>query len=184
MIDGNGGGKSSLNMNLADYYYRVINWPSRTALLVALAVAIGLLVIAVVILSTDKLRRVRPGLGIVGVVVIMALLWTVREQTVTARKSAHITITTYRYTERSRTALLVGLVALPAVASVVMSSVFVIDSAAGSVSSSRAGSETAAGITPRRNTRPPFASTTRRSRRLPIWPKRYFRRGCALSNNG
>ena len=34
-----GNGKSSLNMNFADYYSRVINWPGRTALVVALAAA-------------------------------------------------------------------------------------------------------------------------------------------------
>ena len=67
-----------------------------------------LLVIAVVILSMGKLRRSARALGIVGVVLIMALLWMVREQTVTVKKSAHITVTTYRYSERTRLALLVG----------------------------------------------------------------------------
>ena len=55
----------------------------------------------------------------------MALLWIVREQTVTVKKGPYITVTTHRYSERTRLALLVGLVALPAVAAVVMSSVFV-----------------------------------------------------------
>jgi tetratricopeptide (TPR) repeat protein len=112
-------------MNLADYYHSVINWPDRTAQLVALAVALGFLVVAVAILSTDRHRKLGRFLGLVGIVLIMALLWTVREQTVTARITRHITLTTYRTTERSRQALLVALVLLPAVSFVVMSSVLV-----------------------------------------------------------
>jgi tetratricopeptide (TPR) repeat protein len=112
-------------MNFAEYYSRVINWPGRTALVVALAVAFGLILVAVLILRTDKHRRFARFLGLVGVALIMVAMWTVHEQTVTVKKTAHITVTTYRYSERSRLALLVALVALPAVASVVMSSVFV-----------------------------------------------------------
>ena len=112
-------------MNLADYYYRIINWPGRTAEIVTLSTAVALLVMAAVILSMGRLRKFARGLGIVGVVVIVALLWIVREQTIVVRRNIHITVTTYRYSERTRLALLVGLVALPAVASVVMSSVFV-----------------------------------------------------------
>jgi tetratricopeptide (TPR) repeat protein len=112
-------------MNLADYYYRMINWPGRTAELVTLAVAVALLVLAAVILSMGKLRKFARALGIVGVVVIVALLWIVREQTVKVKKGEYITVTTHRYSERTRLALLIGLVALPALATVVMSSVFV-----------------------------------------------------------
>jgi tetratricopeptide (TPR) repeat protein len=112
-------------MNFAQYYDRVINLPSRTGLLVGFAAAIGLLAIAAGFLSAGKLRRIARVLGILAVVSIMALLWIVREQTVSARKGPYITITNYRYSERLRLALLVAVVALPAAASVVMSSVFV-----------------------------------------------------------
>jgi tetratricopeptide (TPR) repeat protein len=112
-------------MNFAEFYYRAINWPGRAALFVALATAVGLLVLAAVILSTGKLRKLGRVLGIVGVIAIMLLLWTAREQTVTSRKSAHVTVTMYRYTYWSRQAMLVALVVLPVVASIVMSSVFV-----------------------------------------------------------
>jgi tetratricopeptide (TPR) repeat protein len=64
-------------------------------------------------------------LGIIGVVVIMALLWIVHEQTLTVKTSAHITVTHYRYSERTRLAILVTLVVLPILATLVMSSVFV-----------------------------------------------------------
>jgi tetratricopeptide (TPR) repeat protein len=111
-------------MNLTDFYHRVINWPGRTAELVTLGAAVTLLAMAAVILSMGKLRRFARALGIVGVVVLVALLWIVREQTVTVKESANLTLTTHRYSQRTRTALLVGLVALPAVAAVVMSSVF------------------------------------------------------------
>jgi tetratricopeptide (TPR) repeat protein len=112
-------------MNLADYYQRIINWPGRTAEWIALVTAVAFVVMAAVILSMGMLRRFARGLGIVGVVLIVALLWIVREQTVSVKKGPHITVTTHRYSERTRLALLVGLVALPVVATVVMSSVFV-----------------------------------------------------------
>jgi tetratricopeptide (TPR) repeat protein len=79
---------------------------------------------AAVILSMGMLRRFARGLGIVGVILIVGLLWIVREQTVKVKKGEYITVTTHRYSERTRLALLVGLVALPAAATVVMSSVF------------------------------------------------------------
>jgi tetratricopeptide (TPR) repeat protein len=110
-------------MNIADYYYRVINWPDRTAFIALFSVAVGLLVVAAVILGIGKMRRFARGLGIFAVVLITALLWAVREQTVTARKSAHITVTTQRYSERTRTALLAAVVALPVLSSLVMLSV-------------------------------------------------------------
>jgi tetratricopeptide (TPR) repeat protein len=112
-------------MNLADYYYRIINWPGRTSEWIALVTAVAFVVMAVVILSMGMLRRFARALGIVGVVLIVALLWIVREQTVTVKKGRHITVTSHRYPERARLALLVGLVALPPLATVVMSSVFV-----------------------------------------------------------
>ncbi len=112
-------------MTIADYYYRVINWPSRTALLAALGTAVLFLVVAAVLLSAGKLRKSARALGLLAVVAIMALMWTYREQTDTVRTSAHIAITTYRHTERSRLAMLFGLVTLPAVAAVVMASVLV-----------------------------------------------------------
>ena len=110
-------------MNFVDYYNRVINWPGRTAVLVGLAVGVAFLLAAAVVLTADKYRKTGRFLGVVGVVVVMAFLWTTREQTRTARRNAHITVTTYRYSPQSRLALLISLVALPAVASVVMSSV-------------------------------------------------------------
>ncbi len=112
-------------MTFADYYDRIINWPSRTALLAALGVAALLLVIAVACLSLGKLRKTARAFGLLAVVAIVAFMWTVREQTVTVRSSAHIAVTTYRQSERSRLSLLLGLVTLPAVAAVVMSSVLV-----------------------------------------------------------
>lgn len=114
-----------IDMNFADYYYRVINWPGRTELLVAFAAAFALLVVAAVMLGMGKLRPFARGLGIAGIVMITVLLWVVREQTITVRIDAHIAVTTQRYSERTRLAILAALVTLPAVASVVMSSVFV-----------------------------------------------------------
>ena len=112
-------------MTFADYYDRIINWPSSTALFASLGAAAALLVIAVAFLSAGKLRKTARALGLVAVIAVMALMWTVREQTVTVRSGAHVSVTTYRQSERSRLFLLLGLVTLPTVAAVVMSSVLV-----------------------------------------------------------
>jgi tetratricopeptide (TPR) repeat protein len=112
-------------MNLANIYYRIINWPGRTAQLVALAIAVGLIVMAGVILSIGKFRRFARALGILGVVGLVALFWIVREQTVTVKADSHVTVTTYRKSDRMRLVLLVGMFALPAAATLVMSSVLV-----------------------------------------------------------
>jgi tetratricopeptide (TPR) repeat protein len=112
-------------MNFADYYQRIINWPGRTAEWIALVTAVAFVIMAAVILSMGMFRRFARILGIIGVVLIVALLWIVREQTTTVKKGKYITVTTHRYSDRTRLALLVGLVTLPVVATVVMSSVFV-----------------------------------------------------------
>ena len=89
----------------------------------AFSVAVGLLIVAGVILSTDRLRKFARSLGIIGVVVLMALIWVVREQSVSVKTGPHITVTTYRYSERAADSALVGLVFLPTVAVIVMASV-------------------------------------------------------------
>ena len=161
--DGYGSGESSRDMNFVDYYNRVINWPGRTAVLVGLAIGVAFLLAAAIVLSADKYRKTGRFLGVVGVVVVMAFLWTTREQTRTARRNARITVTTYRYTPQSRLAVLISLVAVPAVASVVMSSVL-FSTRRRLRRGSRAGSGRAAGIKPRNTIRQPCANLTRRSR--------------------
>ena len=72
-------------------------------------------------LSHGQARRFGRGSGIVGVCVIMALLWVVREQTVTVKKErTHHDHDVSGIPSATRLALLVGLIALPAAAAVVM----------------------------------------------------------------
>jgi Flp pilus assembly protein TadD len=110
-------------MNLVNIYDRIINWPGRRAQLVALAIALGIIVLAGVILGMGKFRRFARAVGIIGVVALVALFWIVREQTVTVKTDSHVTVTTYRASDRVRLALLIGMFALPAAATLVMSSV-------------------------------------------------------------
>ena len=113
-------------MNFAEYYYRVINWPGRTALRrrrwrSPSAAARGRCRDS----QHGQAPEVCPGSGHRRVVVIMALALDRPRADRHGEKELHTSrydIPVYR---ASRLALLVALVALPVAASVVMSSVFV-----------------------------------------------------------
>jgi Flp pilus assembly protein TadD len=111
-------------MTLVDFYDRVVNWPGRTELTVGLGAGIAILCVAALLLSMGKYRRFARGLGIVGLLVLMALLWVVREQTITEKYGPRITVTRNRFSPRIRQATTAALVALPTAAALVMSTVF------------------------------------------------------------
>jgi hypothetical protein len=111
-------------MSLSPVYDRLINWPGQTGLIGAVCAAIALLVVSATLLSLNKRRRIARGLGIVGVLAIMLVLWIVHEQTVTDKPGPHVTVIHYKYPPRFRLAVRVALIGLPVVAVFVMSSVF------------------------------------------------------------
>jgi tetratricopeptide (TPR) repeat protein len=111
-------------MSLSSIYDRLINWPGPIGLIVALCAAIVLMVLSAILLARDKHRQFARGLGIVGVVVFMVVLWMVHEQTISERQGPHVTLVQYTYPWRLRLPVRVALVCLPAAAIFVMSSVF------------------------------------------------------------
>ena len=111
-------------MTLVDYYDRMLNWPGRTGLTIGLCMGIAILCVAALLLGIGKFRRFARGLGIVGLIVVMAFVWDIREQTITEKPSPRITVTRMRYPPRIRRAATVALVGIPAAAALVMSLVF------------------------------------------------------------
>jgi tetratricopeptide (TPR) repeat protein len=111
-------------MSLSLIYDRLINWPSRTGLISALSAAIAVLVVSAALLAMNRHRRIARGLGIVGLLLVMLVLWTVHEQTITEKFGPHITLIEYKYPLRLRLPVRVALICVPTVAIFVMSSVF------------------------------------------------------------
>ncbi len=110
-------------MKFSAIYYRVLNWPDQTAL--AVAVGLGaLLVIVGLLISFGRYRSLSRSLSVLGLVLIMLVLFAVRQQTVTTKVSAVVTATRPRYSERARLYAGAGLLGVPLVTGVVMSSVF------------------------------------------------------------
>jgi Tfp pilus assembly protein PilF len=98
---------------------RVINWPDKTALAVAFASA-AVLIIAGVLLAVKKWKWFGRCVGLLGFFVVMVSLAVVHEQTRTERSSAHITVTRFRYSERTRFWAVVAMSGVPAAALAVM----------------------------------------------------------------
>jgi tetratricopeptide (TPR) repeat protein len=106
-------------MRLAEIYARAVNWPSPRGVAVTLAVA-ALLVIGGYGLSFAKRVWFGRVLGFLGLCVILAALFVVREQTIIEKPSRLITVTRFRYSERTRLMVSVTMAALPCAAAAVM----------------------------------------------------------------
>jgi tetratricopeptide (TPR) repeat protein len=106
-------------MRLAELYERAINWPSRTGLAAALAVATFTVVVGFA-LSFRKPRWFGRGLGLIGLCAIMVLLFVVNQQTYTEKSGPSITIKRFRYHERTRLAIMGTMLVLPCAATAVM----------------------------------------------------------------
>jgi tetratricopeptide (TPR) repeat protein len=110
-------------MKLSESYYRVLNSPDQTALAVALGLG-ALLVIVGLLISFGRHRWLSRSLSVLGLVLVILVLFAVRQQTVTTKVSAVVTATRSRYSERARLYAGAGLLGVPLVTGVVMSSVF------------------------------------------------------------
>jgi cytochrome c-type biogenesis protein CcmH/NrfG len=112
-------------MSLAQFYHRVINWPGTTGLILALTAAVALLVIAGVLLYLGKVRWSARGLGLIGLLLLMFVLWAVHKQTI-ARidDDTGVTVLRHRHTTPVRVLALVALICVPVAAVAVMTSVF------------------------------------------------------------
>jgi Tfp pilus assembly protein PilF len=111
-------------MNLAASYYKLINWPGQAALIATFAAGVTLLVIAAVILAVGRARWFARGLGIVGLVMIVAVLFVVPQQTIHLGWLNGQELTRPRYSRVVRAWSLGGVVGVPAAGAAIMMSVF------------------------------------------------------------
>jgi tetratricopeptide (TPR) repeat protein len=109
-------------MAFSEHYSRLLNAPTSTGLAVALGLA-ALLVIAGLVMSFGTHRWLARSVGALGLVLIMLVLFTVRQQTVTYKVSDVVTATRPRYSQRARLYAGAGLLGVPVVAGVLMFSV-------------------------------------------------------------
>jgi len=98
---------------------RFINWPGKTALGVAFAIA-AVLMITGLLLAVKKWKWFGRCLGLVGFFVGIATFGVIREQTRTEKLSQNIAVTRYRYSERTRLWAVVAMTGLPAATAAVM----------------------------------------------------------------
>lgn len=113
-------------MKGAELYERVVNWPSLPEMVVAYGVAVGLIMIAALLLGLGRYRVFARVLGIIGLLLILGAMFIVHEQTVKEKVGQYVTVTRYRYPESTRFQIRVALLGLPAAAATVM--IFVLGS--------------------------------------------------------
>jgi Tfp pilus assembly protein PilF len=111
-------------MRLAELYERAVNWPSQTAIIVTMAVAAAFVVVGF-LLSFMKRAWIGRGLGLVGLIIVVAGLFLLSEQSYTERPRDSITVTRFRRTDHTRQLLFLAMTALPCAAGVVMWASFV-----------------------------------------------------------
>ena len=107
-------------MRGADLYEQVINWPGLPEMVVAYGVAVGLIMIASMLLAIGRYRIFARILGILGLLLILGTMYIVHEQTVKEKVGQYVTVTRYRYPEATRFQIRVALLGLPAAAATVM----------------------------------------------------------------
>jgi tetratricopeptide (TPR) repeat protein len=109
-------------MNISDFYYRVVDYPSWVGLKWALYVAAGLVVIATIMLLIGKLPSIARALGLVALVVVMGVLYDIQGQTLALMSFGGQYRHLPRYSPEVRIWARCGMVAVPAVAIAIMMS--------------------------------------------------------------
>ncbi len=108
-------------MNISEFYYRVVDYPTWAGLKLAMYCAAGLVVIATILLLAGKLRWFARALGLVALVVMMGVLYDIQGQTVIllsfGGRARHFLP---RFSPAVRIAAQCGMVAIPAVAIAIM----------------------------------------------------------------
>lgn len=99
-------------MDFARTFQDLINRPTGTDLVIALAVSAGLLLIGLVLMLAKR-RWIGATLGMVGLLASLVVLTIVDQQTVTHRDSASVTVIRPRYRERVRSMASWSRVTLP-----------------------------------------------------------------------
>jgi tetratricopeptide (TPR) repeat protein len=103
-------------MNLAQAFQDLINRPTPTALTATLGISGLALVIGCALLLAGKRRWVGLGIGGIGLLAMLAVLFIVDQQTVTQRESESVSVTRPFYRERTRTLARAAMFAIPSVA--------------------------------------------------------------------
>jgi tetratricopeptide (TPR) repeat protein len=107
-------------MRGAELYDRVINWPGLPEMVISYGVAVGLIMIASLLLAIGRFRTFARVLGILGLLLILGTMFVIHEQTVKEKVGRYVTVTRYRYPETTRFQIRVALLGLPAAAATVM----------------------------------------------------------------
>lgn len=109
-------------MNITEFYYRVVDFPTWTGLKWATYVAAGLVVIATVLLLAGKLRSFARALGLIALVVVFGVLYDIQGQTIRWMSFGGHYVHFPRHPPAVRIWARAGMVAIPAVAIAIMSS--------------------------------------------------------------
>jgi tetratricopeptide (TPR) repeat protein len=100
-------------MSVTQAFQDLINRPTPSALAVTLGVSILLLLIACALLLSGQRKWLGVGIGGVGLIVTLLVLFLVDQQTVSSRESESVLVTRPRYQERTRTLARSAMFALP-----------------------------------------------------------------------
>jgi tetratricopeptide (TPR) repeat protein len=114
-------------MSVSEALNQAINWPRPPDLWVGAGLAVGLIVVAGVLLYLGKLRWLGRTLGGAGCALLLAVLLALQLQTVTDRSGPSVVATRPRYPERTRMLARSALFALPGAAGVVLASLWIVN---------------------------------------------------------
>jgi len=107
-------------MNISDFYYDVVDFPTWVGLKWAVWVAVGLVVIAAILLMIGRLGSIARALGLMALVILMGVLYDIQGQTMALRSFGGHYRHLPRYSPTSRIWAQCGMVAVPAVAIAIM----------------------------------------------------------------
>jgi len=108
-------------MNISEFYYSVVDYPTWVGLKWAMYAAAVLVVIAAILLIAGKLRWFARALGLVALVVVMGVLYDIQGQTVKLISlGGHARHILPRYSPAVRIWARAGMVGIPAVAIAIM----------------------------------------------------------------
>ncbi|HKI19616.1 MAG TPA: tetratricopeptide repeat protein [Isosphaeraceae bacterium] len=108
-------------MNMSEFYYNVVDYPSWVGLNWAMYAAAGLVVVAAILLIIGKFRWFARALGLVALVVMMGVLYDIQGQTVRLVSfGGHARHIMPRYSVATRIWARCAMVAIPAVAIAIM----------------------------------------------------------------
>jgi tetratricopeptide (TPR) repeat protein len=107
-------------MNISEFYYRVVDYPTWVGLERAIYVAAGLVVIATFLLLFGKFRWFARALGLVALVVVFGVLYDIQGQTISWMSFGGHHVHFPRHSPTVRIWARGGMVAVPAVAIAIM----------------------------------------------------------------